>query len=94
MIPKNVPSLAEYQRRLQKKIGNHYSANFLDNRFSLAEWAYLFATASKLFRIILADTKKKVPDDAIDVEGYMELFWQSFQGREKIPVKIRKELYR
>ena len=48
----------------------------------------------KLMRIMLADKKTKVPDDAIDVEGYMELFWQSFQSREKVPVRIRKELHR
>ncbi len=94
MIPDNVPSLAEYQALLQKKVGKNYSAEFADNRFSLKEWAYLFATASKLFRIILADQKEKVPDDAIDVYGYMELFWQSFQGWEKIPIEIKEELYR
>jgi len=93
-IEKKVKTLAELQEELQGKIGPHYSAEFADNRFTLKEWAYLFATAGKLFRIMLADTKEKVPDGAIDVYGYLELFWQSFEGREKIPINIRNELYR
>src|SRR5689334_1645145 len=94
-----VKSLAWYQAQLQLKVNGDeeeptYSYRLFDNRFSLVEWSFLFAAFGKLMRIMLADKKGKVPDDAIDVEGYLELFWQSFQSREKIPVRIRKELHR
>ena len=87
-------TLPEYQARLQRKVRKSYGPRGLDNRFSLLEWGYLFAALSKLLRVIAADSKEKVPDDLIDVNGYIELFWQSFQRREKVPVKIRKELFR
>lgn len=94
MIPHNVATLAELQARLQKKVSKSYGPRGLDNRFTLAEWGYLFAAMGKLLRIILADSKEKVPDDMIDVYGYLELCWQSFQSREKVPIVIRKELFR
>lgn len=94
MIPKNVPTLAELQERLQKKVSKSYGPRGLDNRFTLTEWGYLFAAQGKLLRLMLADSKEKVPDDAIDIYGYLELFWQSFQNRERVPVVIRKELFR
>lgn len=96
MIPrhKGVPTLAELQARLQRKVNKSYGPRGLDNRFTLAEWGYLFAAEGKLLRIILADAKEKVPDDAVDVYGYMELFFQSFQSREKVKIVIRKEGFR
>src|SRR5690348_10171601 len=94
-----VKSLAWYQAQLQRKVNGKgkeptYSFRMFDNRFSLVECAFMFSAIGKLMRIMIADKKTKVPDDAIDVDGYMELFWKSFQGRERIPVKIRQELYR
>jgi len=91
---KNILTLNDYRLQLKKKISGNYSANFFDTRFNLREWIQLFGATTKLFRIMFSDTIEKVPDDAIDVVGYLELFWQSFQGRNNVKVRIRKELYR
>ncbi len=91
---KEVPTLASYLPELHGKIDENYSGSIGDNRFTLREWSFLFAAAGKLFRIMFVDSIPKVPDDAIDVEGYLELFWKTFQERNQVPVIIRKELYR
>ncbi len=91
---KEIPTLASYLPKLHKKIDRNYTASFGDNRFTLREYMCLFATAGKLFRLMMVDSPRKVPDDSLDVVGYMEIFWESFAKRTGARPKIRNELYR
>jgi hypothetical protein len=89
-----VKPLSAYLDELHEKIDENYEGDIGDNRFTLREWSMIFAAAGKLFRIMFNDSLQKVPDDALDVVGYLEIFWKSFSERTGLKPQIRNELYR